>query len=137
MSLRCSLPGAIAAVFVAGLAAAQTTPQPPAHDHATRSSDFTTQAGGADEVKPLTLAGCLMRRDDVPVSGNSSAGPRVPQDGYMLVAVRTIGGHRQSLGGMRPTPAQGVAAATHDHEPKPTGTSGSSSDAIGQATLEA
>jgi hypothetical protein len=135
MGLRCSLPGAIAAVFVAGLAVAQTTPQPPAHDHATRSSDFTTQAGGADEVKPLKLAGCLMRREDVPVSGNGSAGPRVPHDGYMLVAVRTTGGHRPSLGGMRPMPAQGVTAATHDHE-QPTGTSGSSKDAVGQTTLE-
>ena len=132
MSLRCSLPGAISAVLVAGVAVAQTTPQPPGHEHATRSSDFTTQAGGADEVKPLKLAGCLMRREDVPASGNSSAGQRVPHDGYMLVAVRTIG-HRPSLGGMRPTPAQGVAAATHDHEPQPIGTSGSSSDATGQA----
>ena len=136
MSLRCSLPGAITAVFVAGLAAAQTTPQPSAHEHATRSSDFSTQAGGSDEVKPLKLAGCLMRRQDVPASGDSSAGPRVPREGYLLVAVRTTGGHGASLGGMRPTPAQGVAAATHDHEPKPTGSSGSSSDATSQATME-
>ena len=132
MNFRRSLPGAITAVLVAGVAAAQTTPQPPGHQDATRSSDFTTQAGGADEVKPLKLAGCLVRREDVPTNGNSSAGPRVPQDGYMLVAVRTTG-HRPSLGGMRPTPAQGVAAATHDHEPQPTATSGSSSDATGQA----
>ena len=135
MSLRCSHPGAITAVFVAGLAVAQTTPQPPPHEHATRSSDLTTQAGGANEVKPLKLAGCLMRREDVPLSGDSSAGPRVPLEGYLLVAVRTTGGHRPSLGGMRPTPAQGVAAATHDHEPQPTGTSGSSSDATGQAAI--
>jgi hypothetical protein len=136
MSLRCSLPGVITAVFVAGLAVAQTTPQPAAHEHATRSSDFTTQAGRADEVKPLKLAGCLMRRQDVPASGDGSAGPRVPLEGYLLVAVRTTGGHGQSLGGMRPTPAQGVAAATHDHEPKPTGNSGSSNDATGQTTME-
>ena len=36
MSLRSSLPGAITAVFVAGLAVAQTTPQPPPHELATR-----------------------------------------------------------------------------------------------------
>ena len=133
MSIRCSLPGAITAVFVAGLAVGQTAPQPPGHEHATRSSDFTTQAAGADEVKPLKLAGCLMRREDVPSSGNSSAGRRVPHDGYLLVAVRTIG-HRPTLGGMRPTPAQGVAVAAHDHELQPTGTSGSSSAETGQAT---
>jgi hypothetical protein len=108
MKLHPSFFGAFAAILAVGLASAQTPSPAQPHDHATASGS-ATQPAATDHRTPLTLAGCLMRQKDVPVS--SKSGPA----GYLLVAVRIVS-HHQNLAGMRATPISHDASPPHAHD---------------------
>lgn len=117
MKLHLLIFGTIATTLVVALASAQTPSPAQPHDHAAMASGLAAQAPPADHSTPLTLAGCLMRHKDVPISSKSGA------SGYLLVAAQIVS-HHQSLAGMRATPTSHNASEPHAHDAPKAATTG-------------
>lgn len=115
MSLRRIL--IIPTLWCIGFTSVNTQTLPIASSSGT-ATDATQQPGIVQQQETpdgpeLTLAGCLMRHQDVPAKANAPAADRsMNHDGYILVDATTVA-HHKGVNGMRPTAP--VAAAPHDH----------------------